>query len=80
MIANVMLASASVFESLSDVDSKFSKTLDKEYDMISDEVKKSFKKLTVRWHLISLLINIHVRSPERREDTRREDVGCKRKN
>ena len=43
-----MLASASVFESLSDVDSKFSKTLDKEYDTISDEVKKSFKKLTVR--------------------------------
>jgi hypothetical protein len=70
MIANVMLASASVFESLSDVDSKFSKTLDKEYDAISDEVKKSFKKLTVRWYIISLVLNIHVPSPERREDAR----------
>jgi len=70
ILANVMLASANVFDSLSDIDSKFSKTLDKEYDMISDEVKKSFKKLTVRWYLISLLINIHVPSPERREGTR----------
>lgn len=48
IIANALLASANVFESLSDVDAKFSKTLDKEYDQISDEVKKSFKKLTVR--------------------------------
>jgi hypothetical protein len=46
--ANAMNASASMFETLSDVDSKFSKFSDKEYDNISAEVKKWFKKLAVR--------------------------------
>jgi len=42
-----MNASATVFESLSDVDSKFAKIADKEYDIVSAEVKKWFKKLAV---------------------------------
>jgi hypothetical protein len=45
--ANAMNASANIFEALSDVDSKFTKIADKEYDSISAEVKKWFKKLAV---------------------------------
>ncbi|KAJ3514069.1 hypothetical protein NLJ89_g2587 [Agrocybe chaxingu] len=44
--ANAMHAGAAIFESLSDVDSKFAKIADKEYDAISIEVKKWFKKLS----------------------------------
>ncbi|KDR76296.1 hypothetical protein GALMADRAFT_279447 [Galerina marginata CBS 339.88] len=43
--ANAMHASATIFESLSDIDAKFSKVADKEYDIVSAEVKKWFKKL-----------------------------------
>jgi len=45
--ANAMNASANIFEALSDVDAKFVKIADKEYDSISAEVKKWFKKLAV---------------------------------
>ena len=45
--ANAMNSSAVIFEALSDIDSKFSKVADKEYDGISTEVKKWFKKLAV---------------------------------
>ena len=44
---NAFNASASVFEALSDVDTKFSKFVDKECDVINGEVKKWFKKLAV---------------------------------
>ncbi|KAJ6619808.1 hypothetical protein B0H10DRAFT_2025136 [Mycena sp. CBHHK59/15] len=43
--SNAMNASATIFEALSDIDSKFAKIADKEYDAISGEVKKWFKKL-----------------------------------
>ncbi|KAF9267812.1 hypothetical protein L218DRAFT_995378 [Marasmius fiardii PR-910] len=43
--ANALHASATIFESLNEVDSKFAKLADKEYDAISEEVKKWFKKL-----------------------------------
>jgi len=49
-----MNASASIFEALSDIDSKFTKIADKEYDLISAEVKKWFKKLAV-WPLVRYL-------------------------
>lgn len=42
-----MNASALIFETSSDIDSKFAKIADKEYDSISGEVKKWFKKLAV---------------------------------
>jgi hypothetical protein len=42
-----MNASAAIFEALSDIDAKFAKIADKEYDGISTEVKKWFKKLAV---------------------------------
>lgn len=42
-----MNTSAVIFEALSDIDSKFAKVADKEYDGISTEVKKWFKRLTV---------------------------------
>ncbi len=45
--ANALNASATIFEALSDIDSKFAKIADKEYDAISNEVKKWFKKLAV---------------------------------
>jgi hypothetical protein len=44
---NTFSASASVFEMLSEVDTKFSKLVDKECDAINGEVKKWFKKLAV---------------------------------
>lgn len=47
LIANAMNASASIFEALSEVDSKYAKIADKEYDIVSIEVKKWFKKLAV---------------------------------
>ncbi|KAJ7707655.1 hypothetical protein B0H17DRAFT_1033457 [Mycena rosella] len=43
--SNAMTASATIFDALSDIDSKFAKIADKEYDGISAEVKKWFKKL-----------------------------------
>ncbi|THV07380.1 hypothetical protein K435DRAFT_959959 [Dendrothele bispora CBS 962.96] len=43
--ANTLNASANIFEALCDVDTKFAKIADKEYDAISSEVKKWFKKL-----------------------------------
>ncbi|EKM78814.1 hypothetical protein AGABI1DRAFT_107287 [Agaricus bisporus var. burnettii JB137-S8] len=43
--ANALNASASIFDVLVDVDTKFVKIADKEYDTISTEVKKWFKKL-----------------------------------
>jgi hypothetical protein len=42
-----MSASANIFEVLAEIDAKFSKILDKEYDAISGEVRKWFKKLAV---------------------------------
>lgn len=47
-LANALNASASIFDVLVDVDTKFVKIADKEYDTISTEVKKWFKKLAVR--------------------------------
>ena len=46
--ANAMNASATIFEVLSDIDSKFAKYSNKECDGISAEVQKWFKKLSVR--------------------------------
>lgn len=45
---NALNSSATIFEALSEIDSKFAKFTDKEYDNISSEVKKWFKKLAVR--------------------------------
>lgn len=42
-----MNASAAIFEALVEVNSKFAKIADKEYDSLSAEVKKWFKKLAV---------------------------------
>ena len=46
-LANAFNGSAAVFEALLAVDTKYTKFADKEYDSISTEVKKSFKKLGV---------------------------------
>ncbi|KIM84097.1 hypothetical protein PILCRDRAFT_818398 [Piloderma croceum F 1598] len=43
--ANALNASASIFEVKSDIDTKFGKIADKEYDAINVDVKKWFKKL-----------------------------------
>jgi hypothetical protein len=48
-LANALNASASIFDVLAEVDAKFVKIADKEYDAISKEVKKWFKKLAVRY-------------------------------
>ena len=40
-----MSSSASIFESIVDVDSKFSKIVDKECESISGDVRKWFKRL-----------------------------------
>lgn len=42
-----MSTSATIFEVLAEVDAKFAKIADKEYDSVSTEVKKWFKKLAV---------------------------------
>ncbi|KAF8149883.1 hypothetical protein B0H34DRAFT_802016 [Crassisporium funariophilum] len=42
---NALNASATIYEALSDIDSKFAKIVDKEYDGVSTDVKKWFKKL-----------------------------------
>jgi hypothetical protein len=51
-----MNASAAIFDALSDIDAKFAKITDKEYDGISTEVKKWFKKLAVS--VIRALVHI----------------------
>ncbi|KAJ3753607.1 hypothetical protein EV360DRAFT_53188 [Lentinula raphanica] len=43
--ANALNTTATIFEALSEVDQKFSKLVDKEYDGVSGDVKKWFKKL-----------------------------------
>ncbi|TFK79935.1 hypothetical protein K466DRAFT_504748 [Polyporus arcularius HHB13444] len=43
--ANALNASATIFEAMAEVDSKFAKYADKECDSVSAEVKKWFKKL-----------------------------------
>ncbi|KAJ8072420.1 hypothetical protein PM082_015979 [Marasmius tenuissimus] len=43
--ANALNTSATIFEALNEVDQKFAKLADKEYDALSEEVKKWFKKL-----------------------------------
>ncbi|KAJ3808890.1 hypothetical protein F5876DRAFT_45111 [Lentinula aff. lateritia] len=43
--ANALNTSAAIFEALSEVDSKFAKLADKEYDGVSGDVKKWFRKL-----------------------------------
>ncbi|KIY64164.1 hypothetical protein CYLTODRAFT_493329 [Cylindrobasidium torrendii FP15055 ss-10] len=42
---NALNASATIFEALSEIDHKFAKLADREYDAISNQVKKWFKKL-----------------------------------
>ncbi|TBU52736.1 hypothetical protein BD310DRAFT_831621 [Dichomitus squalens] len=42
---NALITSATIFESMAEVDSKFAKFADKECDSVSAEVKKWFKKL-----------------------------------
>lgn len=49
VIANALNASAVVFENVYEVDHKFAKWVDKECEGISNEVKKWFKKLAVRF-------------------------------
>lgn len=44
---NALQAAASIFEALADADARFAKGADREYDAISGEVKKWFKKLAV---------------------------------
>ena len=51
-LANALNSSATIFETLSDIDAKFAKLMDKEYDSISAEVKKWFKKLAVRIYVV----------------------------
>ena len=51
--ANALNASATIFEAMAEVDSKFAKYADKECDSVSAEVKKWFKKLAVSYQRIS---------------------------
>ncbi|KAI4519484.1 hypothetical protein K525DRAFT_258471 [Schizophyllum commune Loenen D] len=45
LASNALNCSASLFEALADIDTKYAKIADKEYDGISAEVKKWFKRL-----------------------------------
>lgn len=69
MLANTMLASVNIFESLSDVNSKYSKIVDREYDTISNDVKRWFKKLTVKLYLAHLRTFVHCVLTERGKNT-----------
>ena len=48
VIGNAFGSSASLFDALSEIDSKFAKIADKECDAVTGEVRKWFKKLAVR--------------------------------
>lgn len=50
---NAMNTSATLFEALAEVDTKFGKVADKEYDSVSTEVKKWFKRLAVSGYISS---------------------------
>lgn len=45
--ANAMMSSAGIFESLAEVDVKFSKIADKEVENVGSDLRKWFKKLSV---------------------------------
>ena len=49
---NAMYTSATLFEALAEVDAKFGKVADKEYDSVSTEVKKWFKRLAVSEYVL----------------------------
>jgi hypothetical protein len=70
--ANAFNASATIFESLSDIDSKYVKLVDKEYDGISAEVKKWFKKLAVSTSCFTSIVVLFLSASaarKRRRDT-----------
>ena len=72
-LANAMNASASIFEVLSDIDSRFSKYVDKESESISAEVRKWFKKLAVSYlyeQSVSDLIPRWLQKEEKAHDER----------
>jgi len=57
--ANALITSASIFETLSEIDAKFAKGADKEYDGVSADVRKWFKKLAVSSLLLCLQVPSH---------------------
>jgi|ERR1700722_13506070 len=74
-----MNISASIFETSSDIDSKFTKFVDKEYDGISAEVRKWFKKLTVSrlWNAHSRHITLQVQKEEKAHDDKIANVNAR---
>ena len=50
---NALNAAALIFETLSDIDNKFSRLLDKECDGLSNDLRKWFKKLAVSYAVSS---------------------------
>lgn len=48
-LANVLSGCATIFEALAETEGKRSKLADKEYDAVSSEIKKWFKKLAVQF-------------------------------
>ena len=62
-----MNGSAIVFEVLREIDTKYTKFTDKEYDTISSEVKKWFKELVVSQFLYLGLIAVSLSSIQKEE-------------
>ena len=69
---NALLASAAIFEALAEVDIKFVKIIEKEYDTISIELKKAFKKMVVcllsRFFMLQVLRTSTYNRKERGKD------------
>lgn len=47
LAVNALNAAALIFDTLSDIDNKFGRVLDKECDSLSNDLRKWFKKLAV---------------------------------
>ena len=70
---NAMYTSATLFEALAEVDAKFGKVADKEYDSVSTEVKKWFKRLAVSDYIsyARIILTVVLRFRKRNEITTR---------
>ena len=51
-VVNAMNTRATLFEALADFDAKFGKVADQEYDSVSTEAKKWFKRLAVSEYVL----------------------------
>lgn len=71
-----MLASANIFDALGEVDTKFARIIEKEYESISNEIRKWFKRLAVSvrcTRLSETTVDLHPSSTHKQKEEKAHD-------